>query len=896
MDGKSEGGRHDRAHGDGASPTLETPLSGHPGASGSRGSGDLSSARFFADASAHDPAPEQIGPYRIIRELGRGGMGTVYLAMREDDRFRRQVALKVIKRGMDTEEILRRFHLERQVLSALTHPNIARLLDGGAVEDGRPYFVLEYIEGQTIDAFCDANGLNVEQRLRLFQKVCSAVHYAHQNLIVHRDLKPHNILVTLEGEPKLLDFGIAKLINTQLMQVTMATGPQMRLMTPEYASPEQVRGAPVSTASDVYSLGALLYELLTGHRPYKFESRVEQEIVRVVCEVDPERPSSAVSRIEEQRTSDGGTRRVTPETVARVRESDPTRLRRSLSGDLDDIVMKAMEKAPPRRYLSAQQLAEDLQRHIDGMPIQAGASRGAVYKARKFVLRNRGLVSAAAAVLLALLAGLAATTWQWRAAEAARVRARSAAAAAAEVVDGVSRSVQQVDGLIAASDGGDPAARFEDALARLDEMHRAVDSQEVDVRRSLRRGLVSVAMLLGDRAGGARGPSERDTAAALLAYETADEMFQRAPDDGPDGLRQAFSLALRLGDARRYGGDPAGAEAAYGAAAVAARALSAQEGGTQATRQLSAAERSAAVAAMQAGRPEEALASLERQVLNREDTARREQTVEARRDWTVALYSLADCQQMLGMMDEAVASFEKCIEVRRGIVAEPPVDRHERDLAVALTRGLADLRLRRNEPELALALIAEAKPTLVRLADSGGDARSATDLIDANILAARAARDLGQIDDARRWADEAAANTDRARRTWPDSPGFVRQDAAVLLLRGDLESAADAPSDAVAWYRRAVAAYRDLVARMPTDVDVRGLGAALWKLGAAELAAANQVEGEARQRRLGAAHSALVESLNKHSDLARDGRLPATSAALDELPKLIAQCEQAMGD
>lgn len=894
MDGKSEGGRRDEVLGDGASPTLETPLSAGPG---SRGSGELSSARFFADASAHDPTPEQIGPYRIIRELGRGGMGTVYLAVREDDRFRRQVALKVIKRGMDTEEILRRFHLERQVLSALTHPNIARLLDGGAVADGRPYFVLEYIEGQTIDAFCDANGLNVEQRLRLFQKVCSAVHYAHQNLIVHRDLKPHNILVTLEGEPKLLDFGIAKLINTQLMQVTMATGPQMHLMTPEYASPEQVRGAPVSTASDVYSLGALLYELLTGHRPYKFESRVEQEIVRVVCEVDPERPSSAVSRIEELHTSDGGTRRVTPETVARVRESDPTRLRRSLSGDLDDIVMKAMEKAPPRRYLSAQQLAEDLQRHIDGMPIQAGASRGAVYKARKFVRRNRGLVSAAAAVLLALLAGLAATTWQWRLAEAARDRARTAAAAAQEVVEGVSRSVQQVDGLIAASDGRDSGpARFEDTLARLDEMHRSVEAQEPEVRSALRRGLVSVAMLLGDRAGGARGPSERDTAAALLAYETADAMFQRAPDGGPDGLRQAFSLALRLGDARRYGGDPVGAEAAYAAAAIAARALSAQDGGVQAARQLSAAERSAAVAAMQSGRADDALVTLERLALSREDTARREQTAQSRRDWAVALSTLAECQQMLGMTDEAVASFEKCIEVRRGLVAEPPVDRHERDLVVAQTRGLADLRLRRNEPELALALIAEAKPTLVRLAEAGGDARSATDLIEADLLAARAARDLGRIDDARRWADEAGAELSRARQQWPDSPGFVRQDAAALLLRGDLESAAGAPSEAVAWYRRAVAAYRDIAAQAPSEVDERNLGAALWKLGAAEFAAANQVEGEARRRRLAAAHGAFVESLNRHSDLARDGRLPATSAALDELPKLIAQCEQAMGN
>lgn len=233
---------------------------------------------------APSEAGQRIGPYQLIRVIGRGGMGSVYLAARADEQYQKQVVVKLVKRGMDTDEIIRRFRHERQILANLDHPNIARLLDGGTTEDERPYFVMEYIEGQPIDEYCDAHGLSIIDRLKLFRTVCSAVHYAHQNLVVHRDLKPSNILVTTDGMPKLLDFGVAKLLHAEPDSQTLtATMMGLRPMTPEYASPEQVRGEPITTASDVYSLGVLLYKLLTGHRPYQFKSHSLQEVERVIC-------------------------------------------------------------------------------------------------------------------------------------------------------------------------------------------------------------------------------------------------------------------------------------------------------------------------------------------------------------------------------------------------------------------------------------------------------------------------------------------------------------------------------------------------------------------------------------------------------------------------------------
>jgi serine/threonine protein kinase/Tol biopolymer transport system component/tetratricopeptide (TPR) repeat protein len=314
----------------------------------------------------------RIGSYRLAREIGRGGMGAVFLAVRADDEYQKRVAIKLVKRGMDTDFILRRFRQERQILASLDHPHIARLLDGGTTDDGLPYFVMEYIEGLPITIYCDGQRLSTTERLTLFLKVCAAVQHAHHNLVIHRDLKPSNVLVTPDGTPKLLDFGIAKLLNPEMGSQTLdPTTVAMRLMTPEYASPEQVRGEIVTMASDVYSLGVLLYELTTGHRPYRLKTRSPDELGRIICEEEPERPSVVINLIEVIPSRGPEPAEITPENVIRARGESLEKLRRQLTGGIDNIILKALRKEPHRRYQSSDEFAADIQRFLDGLPVLA---------------------------------------------------------------------------------------------------------------------------------------------------------------------------------------------------------------------------------------------------------------------------------------------------------------------------------------------------------------------------------------------------------------------------------------------------------------------------------------------------------------------------------------------
>lgn len=336
---------------------------------------------------------ERIGPYRVLREIARGGMGRVYMAEREDGQYERRVALKLVRRDTDSEAVTQRFRAETRILASLAHPHIARLYDAGVSPDGHPYLVMEYVEGQPITEYCDENRLTVEERLRLFLQVCEAVRYAHRNLVVHRDLKPSNILVTRDGVAKLLDFGIAKLLAED--EGASPEGPLTRtgarVMTLEYAAPEQVRGDPVTTATDVYSLGVVLYELLTGKRPYALDPAHAFAAERTVLEQEPALPSAAAQ----------------PE------------LRRRLRGDLDAILLRALRKEPEARYASPEALLEDIRRHLNGLPV--AARRGTrIYRARKFIRRNRWPVAASALVLFSLVGGLGTALWQAERAERER--------------------------------------------------------------------------------------------------------------------------------------------------------------------------------------------------------------------------------------------------------------------------------------------------------------------------------------------------------------------------------------------------------------------------------------------------------------------------------------------
>jgi serine/threonine protein kinase len=467
---------------------------------------------------------ELFGHYRIVSALGEGGMGEVYLA--EDTKLGRRVALKLVKGGLKTREVLRRFENERRILAALDHPNIARLLDGGTTPDGLPFFVMEHVEGVAIDTYAGAHALNLRARLELFRTVCAAVAYAHQRLVIHRDIKPSNILVTQDGTPKLLDFGIAKLLDpTQTAETPLVTATVMRAMTPEYASPEQVKGEPVTTATDIYSLGVLLYELLAGRRPYRFKSNSPDEVARVICTVEPERPSTASGRTAEA----GATNGATPDRTT------SEQLRRHLRGDLDNIILKALRKEPARRYASAGDLSEDIRRHLEGLPVAARKDTFA-YRASKFVGRNRLAAAAAALVLLTLVGGIVATAWEAHVARGERARAerrfndvrQMANSFMFELNDEIEKGPTQARAMLVKK-----ALEYLDSLA-----------QEAGDDPSLRRELATAYVKVGDIQGQPYNANLGDTAGALASYGKAQAILEALSASEPKNLDVLKSLCL----------------------------------------------------------------------------------------------------------------------------------------------------------------------------------------------------------------------------------------------------------------------------------------------------------------------------------------------------------------
>ncbi len=409
----------------------------------------LSPERWEDDASAIDPLiGSRVGAYRIERLLGRGGMGDVYLSVRDDAHYEHQVAVKIVRAGARTGEMSERFRRERQILARLEHPNIATLLDGGVTDDGRPFLVMQYVDGVPITDYCDHHHLPLRERLALFRSVCAAVQAAHVQLVVHRDIKPANVFVTAAGEVKLLDFGIAKLLEPSTEMAS--TRPLDRVMTPEHAAPEQVRGEPVTTATDVYSLGVLLYQLITGERPLRLPSSAPSEVERVICEVEPAPPSS----------------------VARTN-------RRALRGELDKIVLMALRKEPVRRYQSARELDADIDRFLSGQPVYAERDTFG-YRARKFVGRNRAGVAAAAVFAAVVAAFVIVTVRQSQQVAAERDRAVAETAKAERVVGVLTDLFQQSNPRVVP--GGD-TLRVSDFVAQIEEtISEMTDQPEVQAR------------------------------------------------------------------------------------------------------------------------------------------------------------------------------------------------------------------------------------------------------------------------------------------------------------------------------------------------------------------------------------------------------------------------------
>ncbi len=470
----------------------------------------------------------RIGPYQIIEEIGVGGMGEVYRAFRADDQYQKQVAIKFMRAGRDSGFVLSRFKNERQILATLDHPNIARLLDGGSAEDGVPYFVMELIAGQPIDEYCVNHKLSINERLKLFLQVCSAVQYAHQRLIIHRDLKPGNILVTTEGTPKLLDFGIAKLLDTDAIEGRFEpTLTLFRVLTPGYASPEQVKGEPITTASDVYSLGVVLYELLTGSHPYRRANSTPQEVARAVCEAEPEKPSTAVRK----RGSDGdhGDTARTGLAMLEAFGDSTEKLSKRLSGDLDNILLMALRKEPQRRYASVEQFAEDIRRHLENLPVLARKDT-ARYRTAKFITRHKAGVAAAVVVAIAITAGMAATLHEARIAQR---RFNDVRELANSLIFDVHDSIQDLP-------GSTPARRLlvERALRYLDGMSRDAASDA-----SLRRELASAYEKVGTVQGNPFGANLGDIRGAIDSYRKSIAIRQPLARANPNNVDDQVALA-----------------------------------------------------------------------------------------------------------------------------------------------------------------------------------------------------------------------------------------------------------------------------------------------------------------------------------------------------------------
>ncbi|HKU14754.1 MAG TPA: serine/threonine-protein kinase [Steroidobacteraceae bacterium] len=443
--------------------------------------------------SRKDWIGRRLGPYRIVGEAGRGGMSEVFRAVRDDQQYEKQVAIKLLKPGLDTDSLLRRFKAERQILAQLSHPHIAHLLDGGATEEGAPYLVMEFIEGKPIDVYCDERQLGVDERLDLFRALCSAVHYVHQHLMVHGDLKCGNVLVTGQGVVKLLDFGIAKLLSpTPASGQAEPRNTSFLALTPEYASPEQVRGEPISTASDIYSLGVLLYRLLSGALPYEATGSTTWALAKQICEHDPKPPS--VTAVE---ATTGYSRFAT-----------------TLRGDLDNIVLKALKKLPEERYPSAEQLAEDLRRYLRGFPVAARPDTTG-YRVRKFAQRHRSAAVAAGLFVAALIAGIITTTWQ---AHRARVQTLRAERHLNEVRELTSVYLADVYDAVAYLPGGTRARKL---LVENSIKYLAALEQEAHDLPQLQRDLAVAYDRLGDVQGDYIGANIGDTQGALESHRKA---------------------------------------------------------------------------------------------------------------------------------------------------------------------------------------------------------------------------------------------------------------------------------------------------------------------------------------------------------------------------------------
>ena len=605
----------------------------------------------------------RIGPYQLLHSLGRGGMGSVYAASRADQEYKKIVAIKLVTSGLDTEEMLRRFRNERQLLAGLDHPCIARLLDGGSTDDGLPYLVMEFVEGLPIDKYCEAHLLSVTDRLKLFQKVCSAVQFAHQNLVVHRDLKPANILVCTNGEPKLLDFGIAKLMTAEFSaeEIELNRG-EKQPMTLRYASPEQVRGEPITTASDIYSLGVLLYELLAGVHPFKAALTSRSEIEQAIRAQEPAKPSDAVKG------------RTEVATATKLEKQRTAKLVQELCGDIDTIVLTALQKQPRGRYPSAESFSWDITRYLNGFPVYARRD-DVGYRSRKFVRRHAATVIGAALVVVALIMSSIVSLRFAHTAQAERVKAQNR-------FDDVRKLATFVlfdfDDKIRA---GTTAARKVLVTEAVDYLNRLGKDAGDDA--SLQRELIEGYLKVGDRQGNPNVPNLGDSTGAKESYSKALQVAETLRAKYPKDTKAQQDVAranTRLGDLSQYGGNPAEALKRYRQAQAILEAIGSTDRGAQ--RSLLIVSDRIGTEQLKLGDTSAALNSLQRSLqIAKELLAANPNEPRARQTVALAYQNLGDTMANAGAVTEGLEKLNTARSILEDLAASSPRSKARRDVA-----------------------------------------------------------------------------------------------------------------------------------------------------------------------------------------------------------------------
>jgi non-specific serine/threonine protein kinase/serine/threonine-protein kinase len=721
------------------------------------------------------PLPDRIGPWEIVRELGHGGMGAVYLGVRSDEGFRLTAAVKLVRRGMDSDFVLRRFRTEREILSALDHPRIARLLDGGSASDGRPYFAMEYVEGRHLLEDCSARGLDRRQRIALFLEVCEAVAYAHRHLVVHRDLKPSNILVTPEGSAKLLDFGLARLLQPDAPGERTETA--FRLLTPDFASPEQVRGERVTTATDIYSLGVVLYHLLAGRSPYRNTDRVSAEALsRAVCDQEPERPG--------------------------------------VERDLDNIVLMALRKEPERRYESVGAFADDLKRYLEGRPVMARKDTLG-YRVGKFVGRHKAGTAAAAAGALALAVAMGVAIEQARVARAERAAAEARFNDVRQLTDSF---LIEFHDAIRDLPGSMPARELlvRRALQYLEKLS-SIKSGDAGLQRELASAYERVASVQGgmfETHIGDTGGARQSLARALAIRRELAASPGATRDD-----REALARAeLQLAQVEILTGEGEAAETRSRRAVALYAALLAEDPGNHLMRARLARARRYLATSMRRTRRDEAVAMLKESASEFQSLAAQEPATGYAREEGITHQHLLDALAGTPASDEADASYGKAVAIFETLLAKEPTNvSYRRELAYTHV-SMGTFLDWNGQPAQALETYARAVPLLESLVEA--DPRNA----DARLLLAETYNSVGYVRAILH--DPEGAMTDLRRSlalfqsiaaSDPANARAILGTARLYESFGAARTAAGDPADARAWYVRSEAEYRKLASRGPLD-------------------------------------------------------------------------------